>query len=184
VTMSVRLAGPADRSAVLSLIQSAHEDAVTERVRDEQGFVQGHFDEEMLAKFENGTGIFLAEDRGELAGVALTSDGSDAARYDGPPRLTIDAVATTTSPVLLYGPVVVAPRFRGRGVLRQLLAEIGRRLGEAYPRAALFVEQVNRRSMIVHRGLGMREHAEFTVDGREYTVFVFEPRMFVPVDSA
>lgn len=79
---------------------------------------------------------------------------------------------------------MVAPRFRGRGLVRLLLTEVGRQLGDQFPRAALFVEQANHTSMAVHRRLGMEEHAKFTFAGRHYTVFVFQPSMYATVGAA
>lgn len=175
--MTVRTATPADLAPVLALITAEHEDALPESARAERGFLQGRWDAAKIAALADGPGIFLAEDDGELAGVAITSDAGTAALDDGPPRLTAESV-TTDRPLLLYGPVVVAPEFRGRGVVRRLLAEIGRRLGERFPQAALFVDQANPTSLAVHRRLGMREHAEFSFAGRAYTVFVFTPNTF------
>jgi GNAT superfamily N-acetyltransferase len=175
---------------VLALITAAHEDLLPEQVRAEQGFIQGRWDEAKLATLEDGPGIFLAEEGGELAGVAVTSHAGEADLDEGPPRLTIQAAASSavgagsTGPILLYGPVVIAPRFRGRGLVRLLLAEIGRQLNDRFPRAALFVEQVNHTSMAVHRRLGMREHAEFTFAGRDYTVFVFQPSTYATAGDA
>jgi GNAT superfamily N-acetyltransferase len=190
VTVTVRRATPADRAMVLALITAAHEDQLPEQVRAGQGFLQGRWDQAKLAALEDGPGIFLAEEDGELAGVAVTSHVGEADLDEGPPRLTIQAAASSaaaagsTGPILLYGPVVVAPRFRGQGLVRLLLAEIGRQLGGRFPSAALFVEQTNHTSMAVHRRLGMQEHAEFTYVGRSYTVFVFQPGTYATTGDA
>ena len=185
MTVTIRKAAAADRARVLALILAEHEDRLPEHVRARQGFLQGRWDESRLAALEDGPGIFLAEEDGELAGLAVTADGCGAGVDEGPPRLTVAAAGDTAScgglgPILLYGPVVVAPRFRGRGLVRLLLAEIGLRLGDRFDRAALFVEQSNRTSMAVHRRLGMHEHGEFTFAGRGYTVFIFQPGAYAP----
>lgn len=176
--MSVRLATAEDRPAVLALLQSAQQDAVPEDQRGEQGFVQGEWDEDKLAAFSGGPGIFLAEDKDKLAGVLLTSEGGGP--LPEPARRTVELTRKLDGPVLYYGPVVVAPKYRGKGVLRLLLSGMALMLGDRYPSAALFVENSNQRSLKVHRALGMTKHARFTLDDRPYTIFTFTPKEFRP----
>ncbi|MFC7339786.1 GNAT family N-acetyltransferase [Saccharopolyspora griseoalba] len=178
--MSVRLATEEDRPAVLALLRSAHEDAVPEEERGEKGFVQGEWDEEALAAVASGPGIFLAEEKDELAGVVVTADDGDAAGLPAAVRRTAESTRRLEGPVLLYGPVVVAPKFRGRGAVRFLLSGMALMLGERYPSAALVVEDANQRAIKVHRALGMKKHTRFTLDDRAYTVFVFAPKDFLP----
>ncbi|MEB3371798.1 GNAT family N-acetyltransferase [Saccharopolyspora mangrovi] len=175
--MSVRLATQEDRPAILELLQSAQESAVPEGKRGEQGFVQGEWDEDALDAFRGGPGIFLAEDKNKLAGIVLTSEG---ASTFGPAQRTAELTKNLEGPVLQYGPVVVAPKYRGKGVVRLLLSGMALMLGDRYPSAALFVDNTNQRSLKVHRALGMRKHAKFTLDDRAYTVFTFAPQDFSP----
>lgn len=180
MAMSVRLATKEDHPAILSLLRSAQEDAVPEEERGERGFIPGGWDEETLAAAADGPGIFLAEEKDELVAVLLTADGSDPAGFDGPARRTLEMTKSLEGPVLLYGPVVVAPKFRGRGVVRTLLSAMALMLGDRYPTAALFVENGNERALKAHRGLGMKKHSKFTLDDRARTVFTFRPKDFSP----
>lgn len=175
--MSVRLATEEDRPAILALLQSAQEDVVPDDKRGEQGFVQGAWNEEALDAFTGGPGIFVAEDKNKLAGVVLTSEGGSTL---GPAQRTAELTKNLEGPVLQYGPVVVAPKYRGRGVVRLLLSGMALMLGDRYPSAALFVENTNQRSLKVHRALGMKKHAKFTLDDRAYTIFTFAPEDFRP----
>lgn len=176
MTAAVRRSRPSDRHAVLDLLGRSRGTGLSAQQRAEQGFIQGRWDAARLAELEHGTGIYLAEQDGDLAGVVITS-GSEVVD-DGPPRLTIDAAVAAgiggdAAGVLFYGPVVVAPEFRGRGIARVLLTAVARSLSDRYRHAALFVERSNERSMAIHRHLGMCERAEFAFEGRSYSVFTF-----------
>ncbi|QRP43208.1 GNAT family N-acetyltransferase [Amycolatopsis sp. FDAARGOS 1241] len=177
MTILVRKAGSTDRATVLALLDGARGLGLSPAERAAQGFVQGSFDEEKLARFENTTGVYLAEDDGEPAGVALTSPADDA--DGGPPRLTIETAraAGLTEGVFLYGPVVVAPAHRGQGVVRQLLAGVAEHLAE-HEAGVLFVERANAKSLAVHTHLGMTYVGDFSVTGRDYAVFSFAPASF------
>lgn len=181
--MSVRVAASEDRPAILSLLRSSHEDVVDEQARREHGFVQGDWDEAVLAELADGPGIFVVGDGDTVVAAALTADGSDPERFTGPARRTLAMTKSLEGPILLYGPVVVDPAFRGRGLVRTLLSGMALVLGDRCPTAALFVEDTNERSLQVHRGLGMRKHGRFTLDERRYTVFTFEPADFSPMPA-
>ncbi|WP_406689892.1 GNAT family N-acetyltransferase [Saccharopolyspora sp. ID03-671] len=176
--IAVRLATEEDRPAILDLLRSAHEAAVPEEERGERGFVQGEWDEAALEAFAGGPGIFLAEDKGKIAGVVLTSEGDGP--MPPPAQRTVQLTSKLEGPVLYYGPVVVAPKYRGRGVVRLLLSGMALMLGDRYPSAALFIENTNQRSLKVHRALGMTKHARFTLEDRTYTIFTFTPKSYLP----
>lgn len=95
MAISTRKAVLADRARVLALIDSARGDGLSALERAEQGFVQGHFDEHKLASIEATTGIYVAEEDGQIAGAALTS--ATSVIDEGPPRLTVDAALRAAS---------------------------------------------------------------------------------------
>ncbi|MGW4519286.1 hypothetical protein ACWEO4_47335 [Streptomyces sp. NPDC004393] len=94
MTISVRRSGPSDRQAVLDLLERARGTGLSALERAEQGFIQGRWDAVKVAELELGTGIFLAEEDGALAGFVVTASGSEVVD-EGPPRLTMDAVLTS-----------------------------------------------------------------------------------------
>jgi ribosomal protein S18 acetylase RimI-like enzyme len=180
VTLSTRKALAADRARVLALIDGARGAGLSAAERAEQGFVQGRFDDDKLALMEAGTGIYVVEQDGQIAGAALTAAASSELD-EGPPRLTREAAVRAglaSDRFYLYGPVVVDPSFRGRGVVRRLLQAVDADLGELFDHGVLFVEQSNHKSLAVHRHLGMREVAEFAMADRRYTVFSFASGAF------
>ncbi|MFC4603321.1 GNAT family N-acetyltransferase [Rhodococcus kronopolitis] len=179
MSITVRKSEPADRAAILALMQASTGEHLTPEQRAEQGFVQGVMDEETLTRFMNGPGVFLAEEDGELAGFAMTAEPSPAA--GGPVQGTVDAVTAEVpagTKFFLYGPVAVDARFQGRGVLTKLLTALSRELAGRYALGALFVEESNAKSLAVHRHYGMTEAARFAVGERWYVVFTFEPATF------
>jgi ribosomal protein S18 acetylase RimI-like enzyme len=180
MVMLTRKAVIADRTEVLALIDGARGEGLSAAERAEQGFVQGRFDEHKLAAMEATTGIYVVEEDGRIAGAALTAAASSLLD-EGPPRLTMEAAVRAGLPAdrsYLYGPVVVAPSFRGRGVVRSLLRAVDAHLSDRFDHGVLFVEQSNHKSLAVHRRLGMREVAEFAVADRNYTVFSFASGTF------
>jgi L-amino acid N-acyltransferase YncA len=173
------VSGPTDRAAILALLTAARGDGLSEAERAERGFVQGRMDDTLLARFQEGTGVFVAEEDGVLAGVAVTSE--PGAVTAGPPGRTAELARQhlgSSVRMLLYGPAAVDRRFQGRGILSRLLGELSRALGDRFDRGVAFVESANAKSLAVHRHYGMTELARFTSGEREYLVFCFAPADF------
>ncbi|MEU8510916.1 GNAT family N-acetyltransferase [Kitasatospora sp. NPDC048722] len=186
MTLSTRTAVAADRATVLALIDGARGEGLSPEERAERGFVQGRFDGDKLASMEATTGVYVAEEDGRIAGAALTAPASPALD-EGPPRQTWEAAlraGLAPDRFYLYGPVVVDPAFRGRGVVRSLLRAVDANLRDRFDHGVLFVERSNHKSLAVHRHLGMREAAEFTVADRTYTVFSFASGTFCDQPAA
>jgi GNAT superfamily N-acetyltransferase len=178
MTIGVRRSEQNDRAAILRLMAAARGDGLSPQERAERGFVQGTMDEAVLARFEAGTGVFLAEEDGRLAGFAMTSD--TVAVPDGPPRRAVEAARAVVGDrrIFLYGPAAVDPDFQGRGVLSLLLRYLSEQLGDRFDLGVAFVEDANRKSLAVHRHYGMSEVPGFSIGERAYHVFTFEPAQF------
>lgn len=170
--------GSADRAAVLELLAEARGDDLSDTERARQGFVQGQMDASILARFQAGSGVFVARDGNTLAGVAMTSlpgmvDG-------GPPGQTVAAVAEARPDVprnrfFLYGPLAVDRRYQGQGLLTRLLIHVCGTLQSRFELGAAFVELANQKSLAIHRHYPMIESAGFSVKNRTYAVFTFAP---------
>ncbi|MDH6676686.1 GNAT superfamily N-acetyltransferase [Rhodococcus sp. LBL1] len=178
MAITVRRSGPRDCASILELMAASRGDGLSAEERAERGFVQGRMDDKVLVRFEEGTGVFVAEEDGDLAGFAMTSE--PAAVASGPPRLALDALrgSHTSGGLFLYGPAAVDRRFQGRGVLTLLLTELSRALRGRFDTGVAFVEAANAKSLEVHRHYGMDEVATFVFDGRDYFVFTFSPAEF------
>jgi ribosomal protein S18 acetylase RimI-like enzyme len=189
MTITVRRSRPDDHAAILALMDQARGDDLTPEERSRRGFVQGTLTPEILARFQDGPGIFVAEAEGEFAGFAITSlPGGLPPQH--PAAAAVTAVTAVTAVeqeagdrdpgrLFLYGPVAVAPRFQGRGILTRLLTALSRALQDDFDLAVAFVETTNERSLAVHRHYAMTEAAHFTTNSRTYAAFTFPPSLFV-----
>ena len=180
MTIAIRTSGPADRPQVLALMDAARGADLSAQQRAEHGFVQGEMDESVLARFESDTGVFLAEQDGQLAGFAMTSRPGTVT--SGPAPLAVQAVRDSgvdaDARLLLYGPAAVAAPFRGHGVLTLLLRTLCHQLGEQFDLFVAFVELANAKSLAVHQHYGMTERARFDFNGRQYASFTFSADLF------
>lgn len=182
MTITVRRSRADDHAAILSLMDQARGDGLTPEERSRRGFVQGTLTPEILARFQDGPGIFVAEAEGEIAGFAITS------LPGGLPPLHPATAAVTAveqaaagrdlGRLFLYGPVAVAPHFQGRGILTRLLTTLSHTLKPDFDLGVAFVETANARSLAVHRHYAMTESAHFTTNTRTYAAFTFAPSLF------
>ncbi|WP_030714127.1 GNAT family N-acetyltransferase [Streptomyces sp. NRRL F-2580] len=175
--MQYRYATEADAPAMAELFAANHHDALTERQRAEQGFVQGRFDVGALGAMARAGELLVADDRGRVAGLLALSVAADLA--DPPPAVTgllraQDTLEWDGHPLgearwLLYGPVVVDAAYRGRGVARALFTMAVAAASERADAVVAFIESGNVPSWKVHvDGFGMVPLGEYVADGRTY----------------
>lgn len=174
MTITFRISSPSDRAGVLAVLAASRGEGLSPQERAEQGFVQGAFTEETLARVEAGPGVVIGVDAaGAVVAVAMTMTQTLAG---GPPASLALYMRRHHDDKrwAMYGPVAVAPSHRGRGLMRPLLTEVSRRLA-GYELAAGFIDADNAKSMAVHEALGMTVDGEFTVNARRFTVVTFRP---------
>ena len=177
--MQYRYATRADAPAMAELFAASHHDALTERQRADQGFVQGSFDAAVLAAMAADGSLLLADDGGRVAGLLALSaplslpsapppvlallDAQDTLRWQGRPL--------SAARWLLYGPVVVNAADRGRGVARGLFTMAVRAATGRADAVVAFIESGNQSSWRVHvDGFGMRPLGQVVADTRSYHV--------------
>ncbi|WP_394284823.1 GNAT family N-acetyltransferase [Corynebacterium sp.] len=174
MTITFRISSPSDRAGVLAVLAASRGEGLSPQERAEQGFVQGAFTEETLARVEAGPGVVIGVDAaGAVVAVAMTMTQTLAG---GPPASLALYMRRHHGDKrwAMYGPVAVAPSHRGRGLMRPLLTEVSRRLA-GYELAAGFIDADNAKSMAVHTAVGMTVDGEFTVNARRFTVVTFRP---------
>ncbi|MCQ4209673.1 GNAT family N-acetyltransferase [Streptomyces longispororuber] len=182
MTITVRRSRPDDHAAILALMDRARGLGLSDEERARRGFVQGSMTPELLERFQDGPGIFVADAAGELAGFAITSE-AGGLPPEHPASAAVTAVVEAArgrdlGRMFLYGPVAVDDRFQGRGVLTRLITALSRALRDDFDLAVAFVETANERSLAVHRHYGMTEAARFERGGRTYVAFTFSPAAF------
>ena len=77
--------------------------------------------------------------------------------------------------VFLYGPVVVARRYQGQGLLTRLLLHVCIEQQAKFSLGALFVDRANQKSLAIHQHYPMEQRASFEFNKGSYTVFTFSP---------
>lgn len=167
-----------DHPAILKLMSEARGEHLSEAQRAQQGFVQGQMDESSLVRIQAGPGVFVARDGSTLAGFAMTSTASVTgsglavetakAAAQAAPELPLDKM-------FLYGPVVVARRYQGQGLLTRLLLHVCIEQQTKFSLGALFVDRANQKSLAIHQHYPMAQPASFEFKQRSYTVFTFSP---------
>ncbi|MEU5795795.1 GNAT family N-acetyltransferase [Streptomyces sp. NPDC047813] len=177
--MDYRHATAADAPAMAALLAANHHDALTERERARQGFVQGAFDAGTLRSMAGNGSLLVADDDGHLAGL-LGLAAPDGIPTPPPPVQALLAAQDSlkwqgrslrSTSFLLYGPVVVAAAYRGRGVARGLFTAALRSAAGRADLLIAFIERANQTSWRVHvDGFGMTPLGEFTLAERAYDV--------------
>lgn len=105
--------------------------------------------------------VILAEDEAGLLGVLFSSN---ARRLESPVSAAMARLHQADGPFYFYGPVCIAPRGRGQG----LLAAMWQCLRTQLPgqQAVLFIHASNPASLKAHTRLGMEVDAQFELDGQ------------------
>ena len=178
--MLIRQAVPGDYPAILALQAQNTPEHLSAQQR-QQGFIVSQMNEKQLASINSGLGILIATEDDRLAGfVCLMST-------DAQPRPpVVDAMLHTLATqrfqdqaldqqrVFLYGPVCLSTEWRGKGVLRQLVAAVKARTQRDFDVGALFVNEDNPHSLTAHvAGLGMTALTTFRCNNQSYQLVVF-----------
>lgn len=177
--MDYRHAVTADAPAMAELFAAHHYDALTERERAQQGFVQGGLDAGTLRSMADDRSFLVADDDGLLAGLLGLLSPENITDPPLPARAVLDAQDSLrwqgrplrAMPWLFYGPVVVATAYRGKGVARGLYTAALRAGSGRADAMVAFIERANRTSWGAHvDGFGMTPMGEFTIGDRRYGV--------------
>lgn len=113
--------------------------------------------------------VMLAEDEAGLLGVLFTSH---AKHQEHPLAASMAELHKGHEPFYFYGPVCIAERGRGQGLLAALWQQARRQL-PGY-KALLFIHADNQTSLHAHAKLGMQVEGHFAVDG-QHCLLLCEP---------
>lgn len=147
MSITITRSGAADRPAILQLVSEARGDDLSNEERAEQGFIQGNIDESLIARFQAGSGVFVARKGSDLVGFAMTS--LPGAVSNGPPAFSITATRDALPEIpkaelFLYGPATVGRKYQGHGIMTQLLTHVCMEMRQQYKLGIAFVEQANK----------------------------------------
>jgi predicted GNAT family N-acyltransferase len=177
--MEFRYASEDDAAAMAELFAANHHDALSERQRADQGFVQGLLDIDAMRSLAASRNMLVADENGQIAGLLGLSPPGTMPSPPPPVRVLLDTQellswqdkSLSETPWLLYGPVVVDAAYRGQGVARGLFTMAITAAAQQVDAMVTFIETSNLHSLHVHiDGFNMRPLTEFVADGRNYKV--------------
>ncbi|CAM5609467.1 hypothetical protein SALBM311S_05944 [Streptomyces alboniger] len=177
--MDFRHAVAADAPAMAAIFASNHYDQLTEQERAKQGFVQGDLGADTLRSMAEDGSLLVADDDGRLAGLLGLASPENMPSPPPPVEALLNAQDSLewqgrplrSTPFLLYGPVVVAAAYRGKGVARGLFTAALQAASERADVMVAFIELANQASWRVHvDGFGMTPLGKFTTGDRAYGV--------------
>lgn len=145
------------------------------------GFLSARFSADQFVQMNRDAVIAVAEDEGRIVGYACSA-GVDFSRHfpilDAMiatfGRLTYLGTTLIDARVCIYGPACVDRAWRGRGVLRKLIANLKEELAGNFDVAAAFISKTNSRSLAAHvDGLGMTIAGDYAFEARRYWIVAF-----------
>ena len=159
----------------------------TEERKD--GFLSARFAPEQFAQMNREAALVVAEEHDRIVGYACSAGMNFSRQFPildamiatfG--RLTYLGTTLIDARVCIYGPVCVDRAWRGRGVLRGVVARMKEELAGHFDVAAAFISKANSRSLAAHvDGLGMTVLGDYAFGtGRSWIVAFGIP----PADSA
>jgi hypothetical protein len=169
-----------DLPSLLELQESnLFENLTPEQQKD--GFLSARFSKEQFAQMNREAAVVVAEDDGRIVGYACSAGADFSAQFPildamiatfG--RLTYLGTTLIDARVCIYGPVCVDRAWRGRGVLRGLIAGLKAQLAGQFDVAAAFISKANSRSLTAHvNGLGMIILGDYVFEAGRYWIVAF-----------
>jgi len=178
--IEIRTAQPPDAPAVAALASQHTYQHLAEDARS-GGFLTGAFTGPAVAAMLASVPGQVAYDHGELVGFVVNSH-LPKERYPPLvqeiivllPTLFYRQRALAEYRWFFYGPVLVQPAHRGRGLLRRLFQASQRALAGRFDLGIAFIAQANAVSLQVHtQSLGLDVVGEVQFQGATYALLVF-----------
>lgn len=179
--MLTRIGSPADIPGILSLQENNLYENLS-GIERKLGFVTTPFSDGQLLDLLAQRGVFVAEEKGKIAGYALAADWDFFAQWPIFPYMasrlsTLTFLGDAVHPVksFQYGPVCIEPSLRGTGLFPRLFEEMRLEFSSRFPVGITFINRINERSYAAHtRKLGMTVIDEFEFNGRNYYGLAFD----------
>lgn len=122
-----------------------------------------------IAEMMHSMPLIVAKRDGHVRGFLMAS--TRAMMAELPVMVAMFGAYTAAADAYVYGPVCVDPAERGKGLAAAMFAQL-RRL-EPGREGVLFIRADNEASLRAHRRMGMREVAQFKLDGADFAVFSY-----------
>ena len=179
--MITRIGSTQDICGIIALQKKNLYDNLAEHER-KMGFVTTPFSEAQLAQLLTERGIFVAEDRGEIAGYAMAGTWEYFSQWPIFPHMVsrLGSLSFLGKRLLpeqsfQYGPVCIRSALRGSGLFPLLFEEMRLEFASRFPVGITFINCVNERSYAAHtRKLGMTVIDAFEFSDRSYLMLAFD----------
>ena len=122
-----------------------------------------------IAEMMHSMPLIVAKRDGHVRGFLMAS--TRAMMAELPVIAAMFSAYTAAADAYVYGPVCVDPAERGNGLAAAMFAQL-RRL-EPGREGVLFIRADNEASLRAHGRMGMREVAQFKLDGADFAVFSY-----------
>jgi len=186
--MIFRRLHPRDLPSLLELQETnLFENLPMEQRKD--GFLSARFAAEQFAQMNREAAVVVAEDHRRIVSYACSAGVNFSRQFPildamiaAFGRLTYLGMTLIDARVCIYGPVCVDRAWRGRGVLRGVVARMKEELAGQFDVAAAFISKANSRSLAAHvEGLGMTVLGDYAFGTGRYWIVAFS---IPPADSA
>lgn len=169
----------ADLDSILELLNGAKGEGLSAEERAKSGFVQGRMDAEIVTAFQGDLGVYAVKEKDNLLAVAFASRVGITEK--GPIVLAAQQVLQKTdtlkaTDIFQYGPVVVDPKNKGKGLLTDLLLHLCDLFYKDFKKGLAFVEEANTLSMNIHTHYFGEPFDTFMFQDRKYYTFLFDPK--------
>lgn len=133
------------------------------------GMLAAEFPRERLEAMRAAMPLIVARRGGQVQGFLLASP--KATNAELPVIRAMFAAYPGAADAYVYGPICVGAQARGQGLAAAMFAAL-RRLAPGRE-GVLFIRRDNEASLRAHRRMGMREVAEFALNGLDFAVFAY-----------
>jgi len=176
----VRQAEPKDYPAIIELQNANTPDQLTEEEK-KQGFVVSSMTEETLDSINKNLGVLVAIEDNELAGFVCLASTNPLpthpvvkAMYESFSHQIFNNKVLTDYRVFIYGPVLINPKWRGKGILKKLFSAVKDFTKKDFDLGTAFINDKNPHSISIHiQGLGMTALTPFNYENESYQLVVF-----------
>lgn len=176
----IRKADPKDYPAIIELQNKNTPDKLSEKEK-EQGFVVSDMTEETLHQINESIGVLVALEGEVLAGfVCLTATDSlpehpvIESMCETFPQQIFNNKSLIDYKIFLYGPVLIDPKWRGRGIFKKIFSAVKEYSKKDYNLGVAFINDKNKHSLSAHlQGLGMTPLQPFKSGNESFQLVVF-----------
>lgn len=145
------------------------------------GFVMTPFTPDLLRLLLMQTGVFVAEDRGNIVGYLFAGDWDFFAQWEifrvmrsRLPELTFQSREIPVEQSFQYGPICIDRSLRGSEVFPELFAKMRSSFAPKFPIGVTFINKFNQRSYAAHtRKLDLEIIDEFIFNDNSFYTLAF-----------